>query len=376
MAGIYIHIPFCRQACHYCDFHFSTNQRRKGEMVEAIVKELHLQQHYLGNDPVNTIYLGGGTPSLLTEAELKLLLEAVDKNFNIGSSPEITLEANPDDLHPDKLHSIRQAGVNRLSIGIQSFHEPHLQYLNRAHNATEAMHCIKEAQHAGFDNISIDLIYGIPAKNHTIWEKDLQTALELHPQHISSYCLTIEEKTVFGKWLKKQKIKEADEDFAAEQFEILLAALTAHGYEQYEISNFCLPEFYSQHNSNYWKKEKYLGAGPGAHSYDGQSRQFNVSNNTLYLKAMAKGTLSFEKEVLQPHEQINEYIMTGLRSKWGCDLKKISEDFSYDLYGRNKNYIEDLLTRQQAIIQHNHLILTNKGKLLADGIAADLFLVS
>lgn len=345
-------------------------------MVGAIVKELHLQRHYLNNDTVSTIYLGGGTPSLLTEAEISLLLEAVDKNFKIDAYPEITLEANPDDLQKTKIDSIRKAGINRLSIGIQSFHNPHLRFLNRAHNAREATACVQSAQDAGFDNISIDLIYAIPAEDHTIWEKDLQTALGLHPQHISSYCLTIEEKTVFGNWLKKRKIKEADEDFAAEQFEMLLSFLTAHGYEQYEISNFCLPGLYSQHNSNYWKKGKYLGAGPGAHSYDGKSRQFNVSNNTLYLRAMAEDKLNFEKEVLQPHEQINEYIMTGLRSKWGCDLKKISEDFSYDLYDRNKDYIEDLLARQQAAIQHNHLILTNKGKLLADRIAADLFVVS
>ena len=344
-------------------------------MIQAIVQELELQKHYLGDDIVNTIYFGGGTPSLLTETELRKLLETIETNFSITPQPEITLEANPDDLNKSMLESIRAAGVNRLSIGIQSFHEPHLLFLNRAHNANEALQCIKTAQDTGFDNISIDLIYAIPAEDHGIWQKDLETALSLHPQHISSYCLTIEENTAFGRWVKKRKMQEADENFAAQQFEMLIDTLATQRYEQYEISNFCLPGFYSRHNSNYWKKEKYLGIGPSAHSYDGVSRQFNMAHNARYLSALAESRLVFEKEILQPYDQINEYIMTGLRTQWGCDLKKIQENFGYDLYQSNKTYLEDLIIRKLAFVQEEHLILTLRGKLLADKIASDLFLV-
>lgn len=345
-------------------------------MVQAIKKELYLQKDYVGHDTIHTIYFGGGTPSMLTIEELQALLDAVYENFPVESKPEITLEANPDDLNQERLKNIQAAGINRLSIGIQSFYESHLQYLNRVHSAKEAIACIKTAQDIGFNNITIDLIYAIPAETHSIWETDLQTALSLRPQHISSYCLTIEEKTVFGNWLRKNKIKETEEDFAAEQFEILINTLTAHSYEQYEISNFCLPGFHSRHNSNYWKKEKYLGVGPSAHSYDGKSRQFNVAHNTRYLKALAENKLDFERELLHPHDQINEYILTGLRTKWGCDLERIKQEFEYDLYTQNSSYIDDIIFRQLAMIHQHHLILTSKGKLLADRIASDLFVVS
>ncbi len=345
-------------------------------MVQAIVRELHLQRHYLGTDAVHTIYLGGGTPSLLTAEELTALLETIFQLFAVAEPVEITLEANPDDLSYQKLKEIKQTGINRLSIGIQSFHEPHLQYLNRAHHAKEADNAVKMAQDTGFDNMSIDLIYAIPAPDHKIWQQDLQTAMALQAPHISSYCLTIEEKTVFGRWQKQQKIMEMDEDFAATQFEMLVGHLAAHGYEQYEISNFCLPGFYSKHNTNYWKKEKYLGVGPGAHSYDGKSRQWNVAHNTRYLKALTEDRLDFTKEMLQPCDQINEYIMTGLRTKWGCDLKKMAEAFGFDLYEHHKKYIDDLIFRQFAVLQHHHLILTPRGKLLADRIASDLFMVN
>ncbi len=376
MAGIYLHIPFCKQACHYCDFHFSTNQQQKTTMVRAMVQEISIQKNYLGDDPVSTIYLGGGTPSLLTGDELQTLLSAVHENFEVTALPEITLEANPDDLTAAKLKLFKACGINRLSIGIQSFHNPHLHFLNRAHNADEARQCVKIAQEEGFDNISIDLIYAIPAEDHRLWQQDLQTAMQLHPQHISSYCLTIEEKTVFGQWLKKGRFREAEEDFAAEQFEILLHTLQAHGYEQYEISNFSLPGYHSRHNSNYWKKEKYLGIGPSAHSYDQVSRQYNVAHNVRYLKALAENRLAYEKEWLQPQDQINEYILTGLRTKWGCDLMKIKTELQYDLYAHNAPYIEDLIARGLATLQDQHLILTPQGKLLADRIASDLFAVS
>ncbi len=375
MAGIYLHIPFCKQACHYCDFHFSTNTRRKAEMVEAIGRELDLQKDYLAGKPVNTLYFGGGTPSLLSEEELNFLLEKLYQHFPVAPNAEITLEANPDDLKTDKLRKVRKAGINRLSIGIQSFHEPHLRYLNRAHNAEEARKCVTLAQDEGFDNISIDLIYAIPAENHSIWQSDLAKATDLQPQHISSYCLTIEEKTAFGNWLRKGKIQKMSDDFAAEQFEMLLETLQRNGYEQYEISNFCLPGGESRHNSNYWCKETYLGVGPGAHSYNGSSRQYNVSNNGLYLKALAEDKIPVELDELEPHDQVNEYIMTGLRTKWGIDLQKIRQEFGFDLFQENQKYLEQLRYEQKIRVQGQQLILTNQGKLLADRIASDLFVV-
>ena len=344
-------------------------------MVEAIARELKLQQTYLGAEPINTIYFGGGTPSLLSEEELNLLLEKMHQLFPVSEGAEITLEANPDDLKADKLKMMRQAGINRLSIGIQSFHEPHLRYLNRAHNASEAQNCVKLAQDQGFNNISIDLIYAIPADDHRIWQSDMAQAMDLRPQHISSYCLTIEDKTAFGNWLRKGKINEVEEDFAAEQFEMLLETLQRNGYEQYEISNFCLPKYESRHNSNYWRKEKYLGVGPGAHSYNGPSRQYNVSNNSLYLTALVEEKIPAELDVLQAHDQVNEYIMTGLRTKWGIDLQKINQEYGYDLYQQHQAYLDRLQQEEKISMQGQQLILTNKGKLLADRIASDLFLL-
>ena len=344
-------------------------------MVEAIGCELDLQKDYLGGEKVNTLYFGGGTPSLLSERELNFLLEKLHQLFPVAPNAEITLEANPDDLKADKLKTVRKAGINRLSIGIQSFHEPHLRYLNRAHDSAEAQKCVTLAQDTGFDNISIDLIYAIPAEDHSIWQRDLAQAMALQPQHISSYCLTIEEKTAFGNWLRKGKIQEMSDDFAAEQFELLLKTLQRNGYEQYEISNFCLPGGESRHNSNYWCKETYLGVGPGAHSYNGSSRQYNVSNNGLYLKALAKDEIPAELDVLQAHDQVNEYIMTGLRTKWGIDLQKIRQEFRFDLYVEHQSYLNQLHIEGKVRMQDQQLILTNKGKLLADRIASDLFVV-
>jgi len=376
LAGIYIHIPFCRQACHYCDFHFSTNLTRMPEMVKAICKELDLQKDYLQGDVVDSIYFGGGTPSLLGQADVEKFLSVVYHLFPVKDGAEITLEANPDDLSAQKLAELKTAGINRLSIGIQSFADQHLQWMNRLHTAEESFMCIQNARKAGFDNISIDLIYAVPATAHKTWEKDLATAVDLKPEHISAYCLTIEESTAFGNWVKKGKMQDIDEEYAAQQFEILMETLTAAGYQQYEISNFCLPGYHSRHNSNYWKKGKYLGIGPSAHSYDGESRQFNVTNNTKYLNALAENRLQHIYEMLEPHDQVNEYIMTSLRTQWGCDLNKLKTDFEFDLLSANEKYINDeLLQQKRAIIAEGHLMLTNAGKLLADKIASDLFLL-
>jgi len=375
LAGIYIHIPFCRQACHYCDFHFSTNLTRMPEMVKAICKELALQKNYLGGDAVDSIYFGGGTPSLLGEADVNRLLQQVHDLFTIEKGAEITLEANPDDLSVQKLTELKAAGINRLSIGIQSFADQHLQWMNRLHTAEESLRCIQNARQVGFSNISIDLIYAVPATAHKTWGKDLTTAIDLKPEHISAYCLTIEESTAFGNWVKKGKMQDIDEEYAAQQFEILMETLTAAGYQQYEISNFCLPGYHSRHNSNYWKKGKYLGAGPSAHSYDGESRQFNVTNNTKYLNALAENRLQHIYEMLEPHDQVNEYIMTSLRTQWGCDLNILKSDFDFDLLLANEKYVHELLQQKRAIITKDYLILTNAGKLLADKIASDLFLL-
>ncbi|HEY5823663.1 MAG TPA: radical SAM family heme chaperone HemW, partial [Cyclobacteriaceae bacterium] len=331
MAGIYIHIPFCKQACHYCDFHFSTNLDRREELVAALVHEIKLQANYLQHEVIDTIYFGGGTPSLLKAQEIETLLGAIHSQHSVNPKAEVTLEANPDDLKKVKLRELYSFGINRLSIGIQSFDDSILKFFNRAHNSEEAMQCIRDARHAGYQNLSLDLIYAVPGQDHNQWIKNIAKAIQLEPEHLSSYTLTIEEKTAFGKWAKTGKLKGVDEKFAAEEFEILMDELEKAGFEHYEISNFCLPGFQSKHNSNYWKQEKYLGIGPSAHSYDGDSRQFNVSNNALYQKSLNEGKVPFEVEVLSRENKINEYIFTTLRTSWGCQLDYLKESLDYDL---------------------------------------------
>ena len=375
MSGLYIHIPFCKQACHYCDFHFSTNLQTKQQLVESICKEISLQKNYLGKEAtLQTIYFGGGTPSLLNARELDAIFQTIYTNFTVAPQAEITLEANPDDLSAEKLKMLQQSSVNRLSIGIQSFYEPHLQYMNRAHQAQEATDSIKQAQDVGFSNISIDLIYGIPHPDHSVWERDLSKAIDLSIQHVSAYCLTIEPDTAFGNWLQKGKIRPVEEEFSIEQFSLLISTLATAGFEQYEISNFALPGHHSKHNSNYWKKQMYLGIGPSAHSYDGKTRQYNVSNNIKYIKSLENNLIPATLEVLSVPDQVNEYILTSLRTKWGCDLKEINYLHGIDLKKRNDIYINTILERRLITIEDNILKLTPEGKLLADQIASDLFI--
>lgn len=373
LAGIYIHIPFCKQACHYCDFHFSTNHKYVDEMTAAICMELKLQKDYLTQEPINTIYFGGGTPSLLSSSQLSDMLTIIRSEYQVTDHAEVTLEANPDDLDRQKLQMLFDAGVNRLSIGIQSFHEKTLQFLNRAHDRKQALQCLEDARAVGFNNISIDLIYGIPSENHQLWQEDLAQAIKLQPEHISSYCLTIEPKTTFGNWLKKGNIPPVEEEYAADQFEILIDELSKAGYEQYEVSNFCKPGFYSRHNSSYWKQNKYLGIGPSAHSYNGQTRQFNVSHNPKYMKALADKIIPYELDVLTKADKVNEYLLTTLRTTWGANLKRIKNEWQYDLELNEKNYLHQLFEKKYAIIEDNHLKLTRSGLLLADKISADLF---
>jgi oxygen-independent coproporphyrinogen III oxidase len=376
VAGIYLHIPFCKQACHYCDFHFSTNRSQQSKLVEAINSEIAIRKDYLQGATVDTIYFGGGTPSLLTRSELASILHSIGKNYRMSATPEITLEANPDDIGGESIYDLISIGFNRLSIGIQSFHDHLLKYLNRAHTAASATASFHLARQAGFANISIDLIYSIPGLSDADWIKDIRQAIDLNPEHISAYSLTIEEKTVFGHRAAKGTLATVDDDDSARQLEILMTELERAGLDQYEISNFCRPGFQSRHNSSYWKREKYLGAGPSAHSYNGESRQFNINNNALYVKSIESGKVPFEIEVLSGEDHINEYLLTTLRTSWGADLEKIRTEFGFDILEIQKDYLDDLFKRDLAKMEGYFLKLTKKGKLLADKISSDLFVLS
>lgn len=374
MAGIYLHIPFCKQACYYCDFHFSTNIDLQEKMIEALLSEITIQSNYLGKEILSTIYFGGGTPSLLSPKQLDNLLDKVHTTFKVSEDIEITLEANPDDLSVEKLNSLKSLGINRLSIGLQSFSAPHLSYLNRIHTSKESLQCIAEAQNAGFENISIDLIYGIPANNHDVWRNDIETAISLGVEHISAYCLTIEDSTVFGNWLKKGKIKAVEDDFSAEQFEIMIEKLEIVGYEQYEVSNFAKPDMYSKHNSSYWQQIPYLGIGPGAHSFNGSFRQYNISNNPKYIKSINEGAIPYTTDPLTKNDFINERILISLRTKWGLDVKKLKNELKYDLLKERTAYLQQLEENGLVTLNNSILTLTTKGKLLADYISTELFI--
>lgn len=376
MAGIYIHIPFCKQACYYCDFHFSTNMESRIDLVNALVTEAQLQRDYLQGENISTIYLGGGTPSLLTKEELMFVLKSIRDIFSVDEDCEITIEANPDDLSFQKLLMLGELGINRLSIGIQSFDDEVLKYLNRSHNSAAAIQCVKDARSAGFKNISIDLMYAIPTQSDEAWKSNLIKAIDAEPEHISAYALTIEKQTVFGRWADKGMLKPLSEESAAVQMETLISMLDASGFIHYEISNFCKPGFISKHNSSYWKQEKYLGLGPSAHSFNGVSRQYNINNNHLYLRAIHEGKIPFESELLSNTDKVNEYLMTGLRTSWGVSLSKLKIEYGFDLLLEQEGFVNDLLVRKLATIENDILTLTTSGRLLADKISSDLFLVS
>ena len=375
MAGLYIHIPFCKQACHYCDFHFSTSLGNREKIIQAIGTEIGFQKDYLSGEEIETIYLGGGTPSILFSSELHSILDAIHKNFSVKAGAEVTLEANPDDLTSAKLGAFRSEGVNRLSIGIQSFDDVILKSLNRAHDGQMAKACVHLAREAGFDNISVDLIYAIPEQADKDWRRNIEEVLQLQPQHISSYSLTIEEKTVFGKWARQGKMKAVDDDIAAAQLNILVDTLEKNQYEQYEVSNFSRPGFQSLHNSNYWRNKNYLGIGPSAHSYNGSSRQWNIGNNHLYLQSILQEKIPSTMEILRREDKINEYLLTTLRTSWGTDLNVLRQHFSYDLSIQHKDYLQSLFERKFATLENDALRLTKAGKLLADKIASDLFVL-
>jgi len=366
MAGIYLHIPFCRQACHYCNFHFSTSLQLKNDTVDALLKEMEARRDYIGRAPVETIYFGGGTPSLLTEEELGRILNKLHALFPIAPDAELTLEANPDDMAiPGRLTAWRQAGINRLSIGIQSFFEEDLRWMNRVHNAGQALESIHKAQDAGLDNISIDLIYGTPGLSDGNWKKNVEQAFQLGIPHLSCYALTVEPRTALDTMIRQHKKEDIDPEDQARQFLLLMDWVAAAGYEHYEISNFSLPGRRSRHNTSYWQGRPYLGLGPSAHSYDGAaSRQWNIANNALYIKNPGS---HIEKEILTPVQQLNEYIMISLRTMEGLDLGRVPQQEV--LLRQAEKYIKE----GKMILKDNRLVLTREGKLFADGIAAALF---
>jgi len=367
LAGIYIHIPFCKQACNYCNFHFSTSLRYKNELLAALLKETRLRKDYLANEKIETIYFGGGTPSILPISDLSLQIDQIRELFSISNDAEITLEANPDDIAEDKLTGWKQIGINRLSIGVQSFFEEDLQWMNRAHNAQQAIDNLQLAIKQ-FDNITIDLIYGHPLLTNEKWKQNVERIIELKIPHISCYALTVEPKTPLQKLISEKKKEEVSPEKQADQFLLLMDWLEVAGYEHYEISNFARPGFRSRHNTSYWQGKKYLGLGPSAHSFDGISRQWNVSNNKGYIDSLGENKIPFEKELLTPTQRINEYIMISLRTMEGLDLKQIGS-----LKSEVGNRMQKFIDTGKIILKENRLILTKEGKLFADGIAADLF---
>ncbi|MEZ7504227.1 radical SAM family heme chaperone HemW [Flavobacterium sp. Arc2] len=382
MSGIYIHIPFCKQACHYCDFHFSTSMKKKEEMVLALAKEIKMRKSESGlldsarsDIEIETIYFGGGTPSVLTSEEIDFLIAAVYENYSVAENPEITLEANPDDLSSERILELSKSKINRLSIGIQSFFEDDLRMMNRAHNSEEAQKCLQEATRY-FDNISIDLIYGVPGMSNEKWKQNIEKALSFGIPHISSYALTVEPKTALKKLIDAGKIAEPNDEVAQEHFVILVDMLEANGFIHYELSNFGKDKYFSKNNSGYWLGKKYIGIGPSAHSYDGVSRSWNIANNPLYIKSIDADKLPNEIEILSVSDRYNEYIMTGLRTIWGVSLERIESEFGktyldYLMKQAQKYLNDDLLSIENAILKP-----TKKGKFLTDGIASDLFILN
>lgn len=373
MSGIYLHIPFCRQACTYCDFHFSTSLQSVDVLIESLLKEITLRKNYLSGEIISSIYFGGGTPSLLDAEKIEMLLNKIREEFQVDPQAEITLEANPDDLTAIKSKALFSAGINRLSIGIQSFSDDDLKFMNRAHNSQQAFESIRNVSEAGFKNISIDLIYGIQNQLPGQWEKNLQIAFDMHIEHLSCYALTVESRTVLADMIKKKKIAPLDEEKAMSDFKLLMNRAEAEGYEHYEISNFASDKKYSKHNTAYWKKQKYLGLGPSAHSFDLDSRQWNVSNNQLYIRSMGENKLDFEREELTEANKYNEYILTSLRTMWGIDLDQVEMEFGKTRKSVLEAQLEDYEKKGLVERKQTNFILTRKGKFFADKIAGDLF---
>jgi oxygen-independent coproporphyrinogen III oxidase len=371
MAGLYLHIPFCRQACHYCDFHFSTTLKSKGELTDALCRELELRKTET-DGKISSIYFGGGTPSLLNEYELLQLFDTIQRNYEVESGIEITLEANPDDLNKDFLRMLKRTPVNRLSIGIQSFRDSDLQFMNRAHNSSEAIQSVLDAADAGFHNLTIDLIYAVPGMKTDDWIQNVEQALELPVQHLSAYCLTVEEGTALAYKISKGLSENVNDEEAEKHFRILLQMTNAAGMPWYEVSNFAKPGFEAKHNSSYWSGVSYLGIGPSAHSFRGNERSWNVSSNQGYIRAIREGINFREKEELSPAQQINEKILTGLRTRKGLtlsDIRSINEERAESVLELAHRYPDS----RKLQIQGDTLFLTEDGLLFADAIAAHFF---
>jgi oxygen-independent coproporphyrinogen-3 oxidase len=372
MAGIYVHIPFCKQACHYCDFHFSTSLKNRDAIVSALAQEIELQKTYLDSAMIETIYFGGGTPSVLEAAEINFLLDTIAKHHRVSQNAEITLEANPDDLNHSKISQLRQTAINRFSIGIQSFFDEDLIWMNRAHRSAEAETSVKRVQDAGFNNITADLIYGYPLLSAEKWESNLNTLFSLNVPHLSAYSMTVEPRTALASQIKKKQTLPVNDQQSAEQFVYLMQQMQQRGFEHYEISNFGKPGRHSQHNSNYWKGVPYVGIGPSAHSYNGSTRQWNVANNALYLKSLSENQIPAELEILTTENRLNEYIMTAIRTIWGLDLAKI-ENIEKGSAAILQKEVQPFLNKGWLIVQQQTVTLTQTGKLYADHIAAELF---
>jgi len=373
VAGIYIHIPFCKSKCHYCNFYSLASSRHIRNFVPTLIKEIGLRQNYLAGEKIETIYLGGGTPSLLDYDMLMMIFDKLQKTYVISANAEITIEANPDDLDAIKINDLKRSPVNRISIGIQSFFDEDLKYLNRIHTASQAESSVKRCQDAGFKNISIDLIYGIPTLTDEKWVENLDISFSLNVPHISAYGLTVEPKTAMETLIRKRKATAVDEEQSARQFKILMRQMKANGFIHYEISNFCKDGFISRHNSNYWKSVKYIGLGPSAHSYDQSSRQWNISDILKYFESIEQGNIPAEKEILSETDKLNEYIMTSLRTIRGCDLDYIGKIFGSGLQNSIRKRIDKHIAANHIALTDHILTLTDEGKLFADGIAAGLF---
>ena len=375
MSGIYIHIPFCKQACYYCNFYFSTSLKKKDPLINCLIKEIELRKKELQEDVIETIYFGGGTPSILSLNEIEKILDAVYQNFTVVDNPEITLEANPDDLSENKIIELSKSKVNRLSIGVQSFFEHDLKLMSRAHNVTEAKKCLEIATKY-FSNISVDLIYGIPDCTNEQWTENIQTALSFGVPHISSYALTVEPETALESFIKKGIIKNVDDDKAEEQFVILTKELDKAGFIHYELSNFGKEGFFSKNNSSYWLGKSYLGIGPAAHSFNGEQRSWNVQNNAIYIKKISNNQLPIQRETLSVTDRYNEYVMTGLRTIWGVSLVKINTEFGENYSKYLQMQAQKFIDKDLLYIKDNVLKTTPKGKFLSDGLASDLFMLN
>lgn len=367
-----MHIPFCKQACTYCNFHFTTSLHYKNDLIKALAKEAQVEKDYLQGEPINTVYFGGGTPSILDVSDLEVLILDLHKNYLVASDAEITLEANPDDITSDKLKAWKKIGINRLSIGVQSFFEEELRWMNRAHNAQQAITNLHLARKE-FDNITVDLIYGSPLLTDEMWKQNVERAIESGIPHLSCYALTVEEKTTLHKLINANKAPDVDNEKQARQFLLLMQWLKEKGYEHYEVSNFAKPGFRSRHNSSYWKGEKYLGLGPSAHSYNGNERRWNVANNNLYIKLINEENGQRETELLTATQKLNEYIMISLRTKEGIDLHKLQQEFGLKERERVDRQIQKFLSGHLMKQINSFARLTDEGMLRADGIASELF---